>query len=74
MLNFLKTFEQEDANRYSTQIRNTTVVFLLRSAIAMDCNVFHINNKTIGATFQGTDWKTVETIINMTDPATEDNL
>lgn len=74
MLNFLKTFEQDNANRYTAKIRNTTVTFILRNAISMESNAFHINNKYIGASFNGVDWKTVEAVINLTDPIEEDKL
>ncbi len=73
MLNFLKTFEQKDANKYTSIIRNTTVTFILKSAISMDNNTFRIDNENIGASLYGVDWKTVEAVINITDPITEEN-
>ena len=51
MLNFLKTFEQVETNRYNTQIRNTVVKFTLKSAVSMEDNIFHITNENIGALF-----------------------
>jgi hypothetical protein len=72
-LNFLKTFKQFDTNKYTTQIRNTTIEFTLNSAIYMKDNTFRIDNKNIGCRLYGVDWKTVIAIINITDPATEDN-
>lgn len=71
MLNFLKTFEQVETNRYNTQIRNTVVKFTLKSAVSMEDNIFHITNENIGALFYGVDWKTVEAVINITDPIKE---
>lgn len=73
MLNFLKTFKQFDKTRYSAQIRNTTVIFTLVNAISMDDNHFHIHNEHIRATFYNVDWKTVEAVINITDPITEES-
>lgn len=73
MLNFLKTFKQLDACKYTTQIRNTTVTFTLKSAISMENNTFRIDNENIGCSFYGVDWKTVEAVINLTDPVTEKN-
>lgn len=74
MLNFLKTFKQVDANKYSTQIRNTTVTFTLKNATSMEDNTFRIDNENIGGSLYGVDWKTVEAVINITNPATETKL
>ena len=71
MLNFLKTFEQKDTNKYTAQVRNTTITFTLKSAISMDNNTFRIDNENIGASLYGVDWKTVEAIINIIDPVKE---
>jgi hypothetical protein len=68
MLSFLKTFKQVDTNKYTTQIRNTTIKFTLNSAISMKDNTFRIDNKNIGGHLYGVDWKTVEEVINITDP------
>ena len=73
MLNFLKTFEQEDTNKYKAQIRNTQVIFHLNNATSMVHNTFRIDNGNIGAAFYGVDWKTVEAVINLTDPIEEEN-
>lgn len=73
MLNFLKNFEQADANKYTAQIRNTQVTFHLKSAISMAPNTFRIDNGVIGASLYGVDWKTIESIIDITDPITEEN-
>lgn len=74
MLNFLKTFKQVDTNKYAAQIRNTTITFTLKSAISMENNTFRIDNENIGASLYGVNWETVEAVINITDPATEDKL
>ena len=69
MLNFLKTFKQiDDTNKYTVQIRNTTVKFVLKNATSMKDNMFRIDNSNIGAYLYGVDWKTVEAVINITDP------
>ena len=69
MLNFLKEFEQvERTNEYATQIRNTVVKFKLLNATSMNDNYFHISNKSIVGSMYGVDWKTVEAVINITDP------
>ena len=73
MLNFLKSFKQEDTNKYIAQIRNTQVTFYLKSAISMVHNTFRIYNGAMGASLYGVDWKTVEAVINLTDPITEEN-
>lgn len=71
MLNFLKTFKQVDTNKYATQIRNTTIKFTLNSAVSMKDNTFRIDNKNIGGFLYEVDWKTVEAVINITDPVKE---
>jgi hypothetical protein len=68
MLNFLKAFKQTDTNKYTAQIRNTVVQFKLLNATSMDDNYFHISNKSIVGSMYGVDWKTVEEVINITDP------
>lgn len=73
MLNFLKSFVQTDHNnnQYITEVRNTSVKFILRNATSMEDNTFRIDNKCIGCTLYGVEWETVEAIINITDPVIE---